>query len=106
MHLTDVENPLQCIFSMSQYVACVILTEIDYLSLNNFITPNMKDLLNSANSFEANLNVRNSNADLALPKSKRKFMKKKFKFSGPKLWNCLPVEAKYAQSIYTLKNKY
>jgi hypothetical protein len=41
--------------------------------------------------------------DLVLPHPKREFLKNSFKFSGAKLWNSLPLQAKLAQSEYTFK---
>jgi hypothetical protein len=41
--------------------------------------------------------------DLALPKPRREFPKKSFKYSGAKLWNSLSREAKEAQSIHIFK---
>ena len=42
-----------------------------------------------------------SATDLTLPKPKREFLKRSFKYSGAVLWNQLPNEAKLAQSIYS-----
>ena len=38
---------------------------------------------------QTNYDLRNSPTDLALPKPKREFLKKSFKYSGAKLWNSL-----------------
>jgi hypothetical protein len=38
-----------------------------------------------------------------LPHPKREFLKNSFKFSGAKLWNSLPLQAKLAQSEYIFK---
>jgi hypothetical protein len=48
-------------------------------------------------------NLRNSYTDLALPKPRREFPKKGFKYSGAKLWNSLSREAKEARSIHIFK---
>ena len=49
---------------------------------------------------QTDYHLRNSATDLALPKLKRAFLKRSFKYSGPQLWNQLPNEAKLAESIY------
>ena len=48
--------------------------------------------------YPANHNLRNSSTDLALPKPKRDFLKKRFKYSSAILWNSLAIEAKLATS--------
>ena len=45
--------------------------------------------------------LRNNATDLTLPKSKREFLQRSFKYSGAKLWNQLLNEAKLTQSIYS-----
>ena len=57
--------------------------------LNNQTAPNLKELFTRVNESQANCN---------LPKLKRNFIKKSFKYSGAKLWNSLPIEAKLATS--------
>ena len=44
--------------------------------------------------------LRNTATDLTLPKPKREFLKRSFKYSGAQLWNQFPNEAKLAESIY------
>ena len=46
-----------------------------------------------------------SSTDLTLPKPKREFLKRSFKYSGEMLWNQLPREAKLVESIHSF-NKY
>ena len=47
---------------------------------------------------------RNAQRDLAVPKLRRDFLKKGFRYSGAKLWYDLPGEAKEALSICSFKN--
>ena len=67
-----------------------------YKIINDYTAPNLKES-------QANYNLRNSYTDLALPKPRREFLKKSFKYSGAKLWNSLSREAKEAQSIHIFK---
>ena len=48
---------------------------------------------------QTNYHLRNTATDLSLPKPKREFLKKSFKYSGAILWNQLPVEGKIAESL-------
>ena len=48
--------------------------------------------------------LRNTQNDLVVPKPKRDFLKKTVRYSGAKLLNDLPVEAKEALSICSFKN--
>ena len=48
---------------------------------------------------QTDYNLRNSATDLTLPKPKREFLKRSFKYSGAMLWNQLPSEANLAESI-------
>jgi hypothetical protein len=73
-----------------------------YKILNDYTAPNLKESLQSSLT-QANYNLRNSYTDLALPKPRRKFLKKSFKYSGAKLWNSVSREAKEAQSIHIFK---
>ena len=83
---------------------CMSKTALLYKILNDFSAPNLKELLIKRNSLQTDYDLRNSHTDLALPKPRREFLKKSFKYSGAKLWNSLPREAKEAQSIYSFKN--
>jgi hypothetical protein len=75
-----------------------------YKILNDYTAPNLKESLTGSSLTQANHNLRNSYTDLALPKPRREFLKKKcFKYSGAKLWNSLSREAKEAQSIHIFK---
>ena len=54
---------------------------------------------------QTDYHLRNSATDLTLPKPKREFLKRSFKYSGAMLWNQLPSEAKLAESMHSF-NKY
>ena len=47
--------------------------------------------------------LRNYDTDLSLPKPKKEFLKRSFRYSGAVLWNSLSAEAKSAHSIYCFK---
>ena len=74
-----------------------------YRILNNQGASSLKESFTRISALEINYNLRNSSTDLVLPHPKREFLKSSFKFSGAKLWNSLPLQAKLAQSEYTFK---
>jgi hypothetical protein len=53
---------------------------------------------------QTNYDLRNSHTDLALPKPKREFLKKSFKYSGAKLWNSLSIDTKLAELMHLFKS--
>jgi hypothetical protein len=69
-----------------------------YKILNDYTAPNLKEWMIGSSLTQANYNLRNSYTDLSLPKRRREFLKKGFKYSGAKLRNTLSREAKEAQS--------
>ena len=75
-----------------------------YKILNDYSAPNLKKLLKRRNSLQTSYAIRNSQNDLDLPKPRREFLKKSFKYSGSRLWNNLSLEAKEAQSICLFKD--
>ena len=48
--------------------------------------------------------LRDTDTDLTLPKPKREFLKRSFKFSSAMLWNQLPNKAKLAESTSSFKS--
>ena len=68
-----------------------------YKILNDDTAPNLR------NSFadQTDYHLRNNATDLTLPKPKREFLRRSFRYSGAMLWNRLPNEAKLAESIYS-----
>ena len=76
-----------------------------YKILNDDTAPNLRNSFVRRNVEQTNYHLRNSATDLTLPKPKREFLKRSFKYSGAMLWNQLPNETKLAESIYSF-NKY
>ena len=74
-----------------------------YKVLNNSAAPTLKDSFIDSSISQNNYNLRNSQTDLTLPRPKREFLKRNFKYSGAYLWNDLPLEAKQAYPISLFK---
>ena len=72
-----------------------------YKILNDDTAPNLRNSFVRRNADQTDYHLRNSATDLTLPKPKREFLKRSFKYSGAMLWNQLPNEAKLAESIYS-----
>ena len=70
-------------------------------STNDDTAPNLRNSFVRRNVDQTDYHLRNSATDLTLPKPKREFLKRSFKYSGAMLWNQLPNEAKLAESIYS-----
>ena len=64
-----------------------------YNILNNGTAPCLRDFFSA----------RNYDTDLSIPKPKKEFPKRSFRYRGAVLWNSLSYEAKTAQSIYSFK---
>ena len=75
-----------------------------YKILNNDTAPNLRNSFVRRNVDQTDYHLRNSATDLTLPKPKREFLKRRFKYSGAMLWNQLPCEAKLAESIHSKRN--
>ena len=75
-----------------------------YKVLNDYIGLTLKESLIRRNHMQTNYDLRNSPTDLALPKPKKEFLKKSFKYSGAKLWNSLSIDTKLAESIHRFKS--
>ena len=75
-----------------------------YKVLNGCISPNLMGSLILRNTRQTNYDLRNSLTDLTLPKPKGEYLKKSFNYSGAKLWNSLPFDAKVAESVSQFKN--
>ena len=72
-----------------------------YKILNDDTAPNLRNSFVRRNVDQTDYHLRNSATDLTLPKPKREFLKRSFKYSGAMLWNQLPNEAKLVESIYS-----
>ena len=78
-------------------------TLIYYKLLNDDTALNLRSSFVRGNVDQTDYHLRNSATDLTLPKPKREFLKRSFKYSGAMLWNQLPNEAKLAESIHSFK---
>ena len=83
---------------------CAIKSILLYKVLNDYTGPNLKESLIWRNTRQTNYDLRSSLTDLTLPKPNREFLKKSFNYSGAKLWNSLPLDAKVAESVYQFRN--
>ena len=72
-----------------------------YKILNDDTAPSLRSSFVRRNVDQTDYHLRNSATDLTLPKPKREFLKRSFKYSGAMLWNQLPNEAKLAESIHS-----
>ena len=83
---------------------CATKSILLYKVLNDCTGPDLKESLIWRNTRQTNYDLRSSLTDLTFPKQKREFLKKSFNYSGAKLWNSLPLDAKVAESVYQFKN--
>ena len=74
-----------------------------YRILSNRTAPNLKELFARNNELQDYHDLRSRCTDLAIPNPKRDFLKNSFRYSGAKLWNSLPIEAKIARSENVFK---
>ena len=58
-----------------------------YKILNDDTAPNLRNSFVRRNADQTDYHLRNSATDLILPKPKRDFLKRSFKYSGTMLWN-------------------
>ena len=75
-----------------------------YKILNDHTAPGLRGSFVRREMDQTNYHLRNTATDLSLPKPKREFLKKSFKYSGAMLWNQLPVEGKLAESLQSFKS--
>ena len=75
-----------------------------YKILNDHTAPGLRGSFVRREIDQTNYHLRNTATDLSLPKPKREFLKKSFKYSGAMLWNQLPVEGKIAESLQSFKS--
>ena len=74
-----------------------------YKIVNDHAAPNLKQSFRLYSEGDTMHDLRNHATDLVLPKPKREFGKRSFKYNGAIHWNSLPNEAKNANSISTFK---
>ena len=72
-----------------------------YNILNNGTAPCLREFFSARSNNDNDYHLRNYNTDLSLPKPKKEFLKRSFRYSGAVLWNSLSAEAAY--SIYCFK---
>ncbi len=75
-----------------------------YKILKDHTAPGLRGSLERREIDQTNYHIRNTATDLSIPKPKREFFKKSFKYSGAMLWNQLPNEAKLAESPHSFKS--
>ena len=75
-----------------------------YKILHDDTAPNLRNSFVRRNVDQTDYHLGNSATDLTLPKPKREFLKRSFKYSGAMLWNQLPSEAKLADQYIHLIN--
>jgi hypothetical protein len=74
-----------------------------YNILNNGTAPCLREFFSARSNNDNDYHLRNYDTDLSLPKPKKEFLKRSFRYSGAVLWNSLSAEAKSAHSIYCFK---
>ena len=76
-----------------------------YKILNDHTAPGFRGSFVRREIDQTNYHLRNTPTDLTIPKPKREFLKKRFKYNGAMLWNQLPNEAKLAiESLHSFKS--
>ena len=65
--------------------------------------PSLREKFIKIKDLNREYNLRSNDTDLALPKPKKNYLKRSFKYSGAMLWNSFPSEAKKASSLYQFK---
>ena len=75
-----------------------------YKILNDHTAPGLCGSFVRREIDQTNYHLQNTATDLTLPKPKREFLKKSFKYSGAVLWNQLSIEGKLAQSLHSFKS--
>jgi hypothetical protein len=71
-----------------------------YKIINDHAAPNLKQLFRRCSEGDP---LMNSETDLVLPKTKKEFLKRSFKYNGAIHWNNLSIEAKSADFVYSFK---
>ena len=74
-----------------------------YKIINDHAAPNLKQLFRRCSEGDSPYDLRNRETDLVLPKPKKEFLKRSFKYDGAINWTNLSIEAKSADSVYSFK---
>jgi hypothetical protein len=77
-----------------------------YKIINDHATPNLKQLFRRCSEGDSLYDLRNRETDLVLPKPKKEFLKRSFKYNGAIHWNNLSIEAKSADSGLFIQENY
>ena len=64
-----------------------------YNILNNGTAPCLREFFPARSNNDNDYHLRNYDTDLSLPKPKKEFLKRSFRYSGAVLWNSLSTEA-------------
>ena len=84
------------------YHKCVLV----YKAINNQTPSYISNMLTPVNTINNNHTLRSAtNHNLLLPKPRLNTLKRTFTYSGPEVWNKLPVDIKTASSLYVFKEK-
>ena len=75
-----------------------------YKILNDHTAPGLRGSFVRREIDQTNYHLRNTATDLTLPKPKREFLKKSFKYSGAVLWSQFSIEEKLAESLHSFKS--
>ena len=67
--------------------------------LNNGTAPCLRKSFSERSVNENGYNLRNYDTDLSIPRPKKEFLKRSFKYRGTVLWNSLSREAKLSMTI-------
>ena len=78
-------------------------TVLVYNILENGHAPCLRQQFSAQNNNTNDYNLRNYCTDLSIPKPKKEFLKRSFKYRGAVLWNNLPYQVKSAASMYAFK---
>ncbi len=70
-----------------------------YKVLGNHTAPNPKNIFSRRNASQNIYDLRNSETDLSLKKTKTEFLKKTFGYSGAILWNSLQQSSQTARVL-------
>ncbi len=74
-----------------------------YKVLNDHATPGLIESPYERNVTQNIYNLRNSENDLILSKTRTEYLRRSFKYSGTMLWNVLSLAAKSADTLDCLK---
>ena len=101
-HSVDLLNMLSCDTLKNRRSGAKSL--LLYKILNDHTAPGPRDSFVRREIDQTNDHLRNTATDLTLPKPKREFLKKSFKYSSAVLWNQLSIEEKLAESLHSFKS--